>query len=252
MSDTIQSIARASAILEAIAAHENHLSITELSGIVDLHKSTVHRILSTLITLGYVKQNEMNNHYELTVKLFELGSSVVKNNDLVTVARPYLEHLGDVSNEVVHLVIPDGDEIIYIDKVESNQTLRMHSYVGRRAPMYCTAVGKAILSEASEQQVKAYWSGIHPIKHTQHTLTTLPEFIKALNQIKKTGISYDNEEHETDIRCIATTLHNYAGHVIGAISISGPIQRMNDDHINELIPELLEVKENISKELGRL
>jgi DNA-binding IclR family transcriptional regulator len=251
MPEMIQSIARASSIMECIAESNNSISITELSKKVDLHKSTVHRILSTLIELGYVKQNPSNNQYEMTIKMFEIGTSAIKQNDLITLVKPHLEKLRDVSGEAIHLVVPDKTDIVYVDKVESNQTLRMHSVIGRRSPMYCTAVGKAILSYRSEKEVDEFWDKIEPVQHTEHTLTKLSDFKDELSQIRVTGISYDNEEHEKDIRCVGTALIDYSGSVVGAISISGPIHRMTDEHINKLIPELLGVKQIISRELGR-
>lgn len=251
MSSTIQSIVRASQIIETISNNNNSISLTELSKEVDLHKSTVHRILSTLIEIGYVRQNPETSHYELSLRLFEIGSSVIRNNNLIAVAKPYLKKLRDLSGEVVHLVVPDQNEIVYIDKVESMHTLRMHSFVGKRSPMYCTAVGKAILSQQSTAIVENYWNSLTPIKHTENTITRWADFQKELAKIRETGISYDNEEHENDIRCIGTTLHNFSGDVVGAISISGPIQRMTDEHIEKLIPELLNIKSAISKELGR-
>jgi DNA-binding IclR family transcriptional regulator len=252
MSDSVQSLARASSILEAIAKNNNHISITELSKVVDLHKSTVHRLLKSLIELGYVRQNANDSHYELTIKLFELGASVVRQNDLIATARPYLEKLSVLSGEVVHLVIPDQTDIIYVDKVESTHTLRMHSYIGKRSPMYCTAVGKAILATRSDDAVRNFWSQISPVKHTPYTIVDLESFLQELEQIRSKGIAYDNEEHETEIRCVGTALSNYSGSVVGAISISGPKQRMTDDVLNKLIPELLEVKLAISRAMGKI
>ena len=252
MSDSVHSLARASSIVEPIAKNNNHISITELSKVVDLHKSTVHRLLKSLIELGYVRQNTNDSHYELTVKLFELGASVIRQNDLIATARPYLEKLSVLSGEVVHLVIPDQTDIIYVDKVESTHTLRMHSYIGKRSPMYCTAVGKAILATQSDDAVRNFWTQISPVKHTPYTIVDIESFLQEIEQIRSKGISYDNEEHETEIRCIGTALTNYSGTVVGAISISGPKQRMSDDVLNKLIPELLEVKQAISKAMGKL
>ena len=251
MSDSVQSIVRAFNIIETIAEHNNSMTITELSQKVTLHKSTVHRLLNTLIQLGYVKQNAQTSQYELTLKCFEIGVSIVKQNDLISVARPYLEALRDLSGEVVHLVIPDDKEIIYIDKVESTQTLRMHSFVGKRAPLYCTAVGKAILADQPSQAIENYWQSIDPIKYTPNTIVTLDAFFDELSQIKIEGISFDNEEQESGIRCIAVSLKNYSGETIGALSISGPLGRMTDDKMALIKPELLKIKLQISKQIGR-
>lgn len=252
MPELIQSIARASLILEEIAANNNTISITELSKKVNLHKSTVHRILSTLIETGYVNQNPINNQYELTIKLFEIGTSAIKQDDLITLVKPHLEHLRDISGETIHLVVPDKTDIVYVDKVESNHTLRLHSVIGRRSPMYCTAVGKAILSERDELAVEKFWGKINPVRHTEFTITDLDNFKCELQKIRTSGISYDNSEHEPEIRCIASVLLNSFGDVVGAISISGPVQRMTDEHIDTLIPELLNVKQILSKQLGRM
>lgn len=252
MSDSVQSIARAFSIMEAISENKNSISITDLSKAVDLHKSTVHRILSTLIQQGYVKQNTKNNYYELSLKLLELSASVIIQNDLKSVMRPYLEYLRDLSGEVVHLVVPEGNDIIYIDKVESTHTLRMHSYIGRRSPMYCTAVGKAILADQSNLQIENYWKQIHPVKFTKNTITELEAFLDEIHEIRTQGFSYDNEEQEPDIRCIAISLKDFNGETVGALSISAPISRMTDEKIILLKPELHIIKNSVSKKLNRL
>lgn len=252
MSDSVQSIARAFSIMEAISENKNSISITDLSKVVNLHKSTVHRILNTLIQQGYVKKNPKNNYYELSFKLLELSASVIAQNDLKSILHPYLEQLSDISGEVVHLVVQDGTDIIYIDKVESTHTLRMHSYIGRRSPMYCTAVGKAILANQSNHQIMSYWQNIQPVKFTEHTIVDLETFFDEITTIRIHGFSYDNEEQEPGIKCIAISLLDYNGETVGALSISAPISRMTEDKIKLLQPELLKIKDAVSKKLNRI
>lgn len=252
MPEVIQSVQRTAMVLDAIAKSSKPLSITQISSDVGLHKSTVHRILYTLIEVGYVKQNPTTSLYELTMKLYELGTSAIKDSGLVPLAKNHLEELRNLSGETVHLVVPDKLDIVYIDKVESNHTLRMHSVIGSRLPMYCTAVGKAILSTKSSDEIDSYWKNIDPIRKTNYTITSLGAFKKELDIIRETSISYDNMENEEGIKCVAVSIVNIYDQVEGAISVSGPIQRMTDDLLEKIIPKLLEVKADLRTKLGRI
>ena len=141
----VQSVERIFQLIEHLAAHPTGVSLQRLAEETGLAKSTVHRLLASLVGLGYVVQDEENGHYRLTLKMFELSSGIVDSMDIMGVAKAHLERLSQRTGEAVHLVIRDGRDIVYIYKTESGP-MRMSSRVGLRSPLYCTGVGKAILA----------------------------------------------------------------------------------------------------------
>lgn len=250
MKEVVQSVDRSLGLLELLAQYPNGLSIADLSKASELHKSTVHRLLNTLVYKGFVKQNPLNNTYKLSLKLFELGASIINDHSLREVASPHLKELRDITGEVVHLVMPDAPYIVYIDKYDSKETIRMHSSIGKRSPMYCTSVGRSILSTYTDQQIKDIWT-ISPIeKLTVNTITTLDSFLDMIREVRITGYAEDNEENELQVRCFGAVIRNYAGEAVGAISISTPIIRLNDDRIEQFKQLIIEYSQKISKELG--
>lgn len=250
MKDVVQSVDRALTILDVLSDFEDGLGITEISGKINLHKSTVYRLLSTLIYKGYVEQDEATNKYRLTLKLFELGNKRMEKSDILIVARSYLKELVEKTNEVVHLVILEGNEIVYIDKVECDKTIRMYSRIGKRSPVYCTGVGKAILAYLPEEKIDKIWEQSVINKHTENTITDLKEMKEHLQQIREKKYAIDAQEHEMGVTCVGAPIFNYKGEVFAAISVSGPSTRIEEDNIDELAKLIIEYSEKISRELG--
>lgn len=250
MADVVQSVDRTLSILELLSKNEQGLYIKDISLELELHKSTVHRLLGTLIYKGYVKQNESSSKYYVTMKLFQLGSRKVENIDLIEIARPYLNKIAQISGEVVHLVIRDGKYIVYVDKVEGNQTIRMHSKIGRRSYMYCTGVGKAIMSTLQQKEVKKIWGESTIKKYTKYTIENLSDMEEELRHIKNVGYAIDNEENELGVRCCAVPIIDYKQVSSAALSVSGPTSRMSDEKIKEFSEKLITYAGEISKQLG--
>ncbi|WP_026894386.1 IclR family transcriptional regulator [Clostridiisalibacter paucivorans] len=250
MKDIVQSVDRALSILEVLSENSSGLGITEISKKIDLHKSTVHRLLSTLIYKDYVEQDHETNKYRITLKVLELGNNRLKDLDIVTVSRPHLTELMKKTNEVVHLVILEKEEIVYIDKVESENTIRMHSTIGKRSPAYCTAVGKAIMSHMTMEEVLEIWNNSQIKEHTQYTITGVDEMKEELKKIRERGYSVDDEENEIGVRCVAAPIFNWKGDVIAAISISGPTMRVTKEKVEEFSILIIEYARRISLELG--
>lgn len=249
MSSVVQSVDRALDILELLSYHVEGLSIKEISEALDYHKSTVHRLLGTLIQKGYVSQNQKTAHYHVTLKLFQLGSRKVEKLDLIQLSKPYLNKLARISGEVVHLVLRDQQDIIYVDKVEGDQIIRMHSHIGQRRPMYCTAVGKAILSTLPVEEVEKVFVNSTIEALTEKTITTIDQLLQERELIIRKGYALDQEENEIGVTCVAVAIVGMDGMSQGAISISGPTQRMVDK-TQEYGEQLKNCAREISKELG--
>ena len=250
MKDIVQSVDRSLYILEILSQYPKGASIADLSKISELHKSTVHRLLNTLMHKGFVQQNPSDNSYKLSLKLFELGASVISDSSLREVATPHLKALRDETGEVVHLVVPEEPYIIYIDKFDSKETIRMHSSIGKRSPMYCTSVGKAILSTYSNDKIADVWAETDIKKLTQHTITDYTDFLNTIEAVRKNGYAEDNEENELQVRCFGAVIRDYSGEAVGAISISTPIIRLDEERIQQFKRLIIEYSKRISKELG--
>ena len=214
---------------------------------LDLYPSTTHRILDTLKHWGYVEQEPDNQEYQLGLKVLELGMAKLQQIDLVREATPYLKELVNQCNETAHLGVLEEGDVLYLAKEESSQTIRMCSYVGKRAPLYCTALGKVLLAYLPEGERKKILSRRGLPRLTEKTITDKKELEKELNKVKEQGFALDIGENEKDVRCIAAPIRNYQGKVIAAISISGPAYRVDIDKQNYLKEALIEISKKISK-----
>ncbi|KZL93622.1 transcriptional regulator KdgR [Clostridium magnum DSM 2767] len=249
-SNLIQSVDRALQILECFSKRDKELGVTEIANRLDLHKSTTFGLLSTLESRGYLKQNLENGKYKLGIKLFEQGRLVEDDMDLRINSLPYLKELVDKYQETAHLAIRDGSEIIYIDKVEGGSAIRMYSQVGKRAPMYCTGVGKAMLAFMPEDQVDNITKDLKFTPFTGNTITDLNKLKVELNEIRRRGYCIDNEEIEVGLKCVAAPIMNYKGEVVASASIAGPASRMSDEKLQFIAKDVKEAVTKISETLG--
>lgn len=247
---TVQSVDRTIAIIELLSEYQDGLGLIEISQRLGLHKSTTHRLLLTLIHHNYVCQKQQDQKYRLTIKMFELGGRIIEGMDLQKVAKPYLEALKNLTNEVVHLVVRDGTDMIYIDKVEPNNNIRMHSRIGARNPLYSTSAGKAIMAFIPEREVKKIWDNSDIVKHTPNTVTDYKKLLKVLETVRQEGYALDDEENESGIRCIGAPIFNHLKDVVGAISISGPAIRVTYEKLEEFKDYIKKHSKKISSELG--
>lgn len=232
-------------VLETLA-ETGPVGMVDLSRMLELHKSTVHRLLTSLIYMGYVRQDEETGRYFLSFKLCELSNKILNKLDILDLIRPYLKRLAQLTGETVHFVQLDGTEAVYIYKEESSQnSVRMVSRVGSRIPLYCSGVGKAIAADMTEQQIRNFWENSRIEKLTDHTITDFHEFLSAIKTVRCNGYALDNEENETGVRCIAASLPDYRGRAKYAFSISAPVGRMTDQRIKELAKLLLDAKEEM-------
>jgi len=237
-------------ILDVLLEHGSSIHITEISKKLGLYPSTIHRILDTLKCRGYVEQDPKTQKYRLGLKLLELGMAKLHQIDLVKEAIPYLRELVQKCNETVHLGVVERGEVLYLAKEESSQTIRMISYIGKRAPLHCTALGKILLAYMSEEERKKILEEKGLPRLTENTITNNQELEKELEQVRKQGFALDREENEKNVQCIAAPIRNYQGKVIAALSISSPSFRINEDIQKKLKEELLKTSESLSKRLG--
>lgn len=247
---TVQSIDRAFLIIELIAKNEGSMTISDISEQSQLHKSTVHRLLTSLIENGYVEQMP-DLSYKLSFRMYEMGVSVLKGVDLMDASSQVLNKLADEVNEVVHLVVRSDSHITYIDKKNaSTHGSIMGSRIGSVSPIYCTAAGKALLFNTSDEDIEEVWKRSDIKKLTENTITNKKDFKKEIYESKKRGFSMDDQENEVGITCLGAPIYNHLGEVIAAVSISGPSSRLNEENLEKYTHALKNATLVISKNLG--
>ncbi|MDT8903365.1 IclR family transcriptional regulator [Anaeroselena agilis] len=245
----IQSVNRAIKILDFVST--NHMArLVDISRGLGLNKSTVHGIVATLEEMGCLRQDQSTGRYELGLKLFELGQSVMANMDIRAVAMPYLLELSRKYEETVHLAVLSGDEVIYIDKVDSPRSIRIFSMIGGRNPAYCTGVGKILLAGLTDEKLSRVLEGIRFRAITPNTITDANSFVEHIRNIRRDGYATDNGEIEEGLSCFAAPIRNHLGSVTAAISLSGPTQRLINDNSAKLIEDVVDCAQTVSIQLG--
>lgn len=250
----VQTIERVSAILNLVGQDPQGTSIRKLSAQLDLPKGTVHRLLSSLSYVGYVRQDPASRNYFLGLKLLDLAGLAKSQLDLRKIAEPLLHGLADKSQETVHMVVWDHGEVVYIEKVEpplGTGGLRMASRVGSRNPAHSCAVGKILLSYLSEDELRDFFSAVGLAAKTPNTITDEAVLRKELQAVAAQGYAIDDEENEKGIRCVGAPVLGAAGKPVAAISVSGPAFRMTKKAIHDVRrAEVVETAAEISRRLG--
>ncbi|NKB52867.1 MAG: IclR family transcriptional regulator [Rhizobiaceae bacterium] len=217
-------------VLDVIALAETPPRFTDLLSEIDQPRGTLHRQISNLIAEGLVSVNA-DHSYVPGLRLLKLAARSWSGNTFRLLAEPHIRKLHDETGETVHLGLMSGLEVIYLDKIESKQTVRMHSQVGNASPLYCTGVGKAMLAMLPEDDCAARASQFDYVRHTETTLYTPELLLAEMAEIRSSGISYDREEHEPGIRCIAAGLGGVESGIIAGVSVTGPAFRISQDEM---------------------
>ncbi|WP_380177690.1 DNA-binding transcriptional regulator KdgR [Kalamiella sp. sgz302252] len=247
--DSVSSVLKVFGILQALGEEREH-GITELSQRVMMSKSTVYRFLQTMKSLGYVAQEGDSEKYSLTLKLFELGAKALQNVDLIRSADIQMRELSRQTRETIHLGALEEDSIVYIHKIDSLYNLRMYSRIGRRNPLYSTAIGKVLLAWREPEEVKSILSGVDFQQSTPRTLTSAEALISQLEKVRAQGFGEDNEEQEEGLRCIAVPVFDRFGVVIAGLSISFPTIRFTEEEKSSYVGMLHQAAKVISEQMG--
>jgi len=245
----VRSVRRAIRILEAFREGPS-LTVTELSRALKLPKSSVYELVSTLAAEGLVKKEDSSNRYRLGLRLVELARAANHELEVHQVARPLIEKLRDEFNETVQLTVLDGEEILYVDGCESSRQLRTFFQFGDRAPLYCTALGKAILANLPSGQIERYLRRRGLKAFTPGTLTEPAALRHDLRRTAARGYSVDDMEHEEDVRCVAAPIRDREGRAFAALSVSGPAHRLKPARDAEIARRVMAAAEQISRRLG--
>ncbi|KUO50131.1 MAG: hypothetical protein APF76_06605 [Desulfitibacter sp. BRH_c19] len=248
--NNLKSVDKAFRIIELMAQESRPMGVTEISKKLNINKSTVHATLNTLIGRGYFEQDAEGGKYKLGIAFTFIANASLNGIDFRSKAKPIIKRLSQQINETVHMVIMRQGKVVYIEKQESIQSMRIHTEIGKSQPSHCTGVGKAILAwmdaEEREQIIREY--GLP--KYTINTITDEEVFNQHLEDIRKKGYAIDDEENEEGLRCVAAPIMDHSGKVIAAISIAGPTTRMTLNSLKKMAELAVAAGLEISKELG--
>lgn len=246
----VQTVDRAIQVLRTLLEHRTEMGVTEIARELGLYPSTVSRILATLADHSFVSKSPTSSKYYLGLGILEFGSAVLERMELREIARPVLEELAAMSRETIFLMVMDRGEGVYIDRIDSPQTVAIQSMVGRREPVHCSGVGKAMLAHLDESEVDWVIREKGLPRRTPQTITD-PEILKAhLAQIRRRGFALDNEEGETGIRCVAAPIFDHRGRPVAAASIAAPSYRCSLEQLEMWAPRVMEGTASISRHLG--
>ncbi|MFC2108049.1 IclR family transcriptional regulator [Candidatus Bipolaricaulota bacterium] len=241
------------ALVEEIGNSPEGMTAGELARSIGIHRTSVYRYVHALLQAGYIRNNG-DGRYELGTKILELGSQLLRRMPLYDIAHPSLVKLSAETKKTVHLCVLDDYDVIYIDKVENQQSLPMLSRIGSRAPAYCTSVGKVLLSGlATDQLVSLLAKGTALASRTPMTITDPILLLEEIKVTTERGYAIDNGEHEEGIKCFSAPIRGYGGDYVAAISITGLKRDFDDPRETEtLIATLRKTAAEISRTFGHV
>ncbi|MHB1653989.1 MAG: IclR family transcriptional regulator [Desulfitobacteriaceae bacterium] len=244
----VKSAARVMDVLDILQVHPQGLSLQELSDRLNIPKSSMHELLSTMLERKYLIQSEMKR-YTLGFKVIELGLASLDSVNVYQIAKQHMAILVAKIEETVFLAVPSDDEIVYVNKLDCSRSIRTNTILGCRKPMHCTALGKSLLAYSPMSEVERVVHKKGLLAHTTRTITDYNTLILELQKVRQNGIAYDNQEIEEGLSCIAAPIFDYGGRVIAAISVAGPTERI-EQRKEEISSLMRDHAEQISAEMG--
>lgn len=248
-----QSVVKALKLLDLFSENELELTLYELAERSGMPKPTVYRLLSSLEYMGFLTKSKNSVHdvrYQLGIKLLELGGLVADQLELRKSALPHMQLLQSEINETVHLVIRDGDEAVYIEKVESNQALRLYTRVGRRSPLYLGSGPQLLLAYLPNLEREETINKMNFHQVAENTIMNKDDLHKKIELIRGKGYSLSYSEQDTETFGISYPIYDHTDQVVAALNVSGPASRFQGSHRELMKIKAKEAAEKISTDLG--
>ena len=248
----VQVLDRAINILEFIGKQSTgEAALPELSAAMNLHKTTTHRIAHVLESRGLLRRGLDSNRYRLGLHLYDLGCQALDHVNIRDEARPLMTRVAFDVGETVHLALLDRAEVLYIQRIEAQRSLTMGSKLGARNPVYCTALGKAILAYLPENEVDQILAASRMEARTRNTITNVLTLKRELERIRDRGYAVDDEEIEDGVRCIAAPILDAGNRSVAAVSVSGPSSRITPDRFQLIGKTMMKAAQELSMRIGR-
>lgn len=250
----VQTVSKAIEIINYLSMDTSNrgAGITELSREMGMGKSTIHRILDTLLYYGYIDKNWETNRYRLGWNLYSVGQRVPQQNQIFNVDPSHLTGLSQKTGETANLGILNRNETIIISKIEGNNGgLHVGLQAGEHEPIHATALGKVLISEMDDDAIRALFID-QPVFHhyTENTTPDVDSLIEEVHRVRALGYAVDNQEFGLGLVCVAKPVRNYTGKIVAAISVSTPANRMTEEHRAAIIDAISECCSTISWALG--
>jgi len=246
----LASVTNAARLLKEFGRGDHEIGVTELSRRLGIGKSTTHRLLHTLTHERLLEQDPETGAYRLGLAMHELGASARAHHDLHQAASPVLDQLRNITRETVQVAVLDGREVVYVERRESPQTLRLFGRVGLRNYAHCTSTGKAMLAFLPEDELELLLTDWKPPRRTQYTITDIAVLRRELMKVRAQGWAENINESEVGIASVAAPVRNVFGQVVASVSVAGPIQRLDGASLKRFARPVVEASTAISKRMG--
>lgn len=241
----VKSLYKALKVLECFLEGDTHKGVSEIAQTLNLPKSTVSNILSTYLMTNLLELDKVTGKYRLGIRALELSNRTYQNNDIRAIMQPYIDELAKWTNEEILLAVCRDHDVVYIGMSCDKEGSR-HYVIGSRAPMYCTGIGKAMLMDATEEDLRIVFER-GTVAFTDNTILDIDAFRQHMLQCRRQRYCVDNMEHEYGIRCVAVPIRNQVGDIVAGMSISGPSLRIPDEKIALYGQRLIEISERVKR-----
>lgn len=221
---------------------------SEISTALSINKTTVHRLLTTLEYVGFIEQNPDSHQYRIGIKLVGICSSRVNDIEIITEAKPYLLELVQQINQPVHLGVYNAGKAVFVDKIDIINTMRIYSAIGKSIPIHCSAIGKALLMDWTDDQILSALNRFGMKSFTARTITDPKEIVKQIHRARECGYTEDRGEHEDNVYCFAAPIYDYRNKIVAAISTASGCE--TGENPSRIVPFLIEAANRISMALG--
>ncbi|MBI1351500.1 MAG: helix-turn-helix domain-containing protein [Actinomycetales bacterium] len=247
---TLSSVRNAARLLKEFSRGNRELGVTELSRRLGIGKSTAHRLLATLAEERLLEQDPHTGAYRLGLAMYELGASVAMHTDLHHACVPVIDQLAAATRETVQVAVLDSREVVYVERRDSPQALRIFGRIGHRNDAYCTSTGKVLLAFQPPEQLEPLFDGWVLTAKTEFTITSIPRLRRELEVVRARGWAENLNEVEIGVASVAAPIRNGYGEVIAAISVAGPLQRLTPESLRRLARPTIEAGLAVSRRLG--
>jgi len=246
---SVPSVDRALTIMELLADSRRGYSISEISRKLNLPKSSIHLLISTLDQRGYLQKNAISGKYRFGLKLISLSRTAIENLNIREEARPFLQLLMEQTGLTVHLAVLERNDVVIIDKVEGPGMFRLATWIGGRLDMNSSGVGKVLLAFLPENEVAAHLEANRLVKHNENTIASPSRLKRELARIRSLGYAFEDEEGEIGFRCVGAPIFDNENRVAAAISVAGTTSQIRLDLSDKLGRMVKTAAANISTHL---
>jgi DNA-binding IclR family transcriptional regulator len=239
-------------VLQTISETPGELDVARLAKLLPYSRGTLYRIIAALSREGLITENKATGTFQLGHRLISLASKSWEGSDLRSVAHGHIAALRDSSGETVHLAVPSGREMVYIDKLESPRSVRMTSRIGTRVNLHSTSVGKAYLAALSPEASEKILKGLQLQRRTKNTIIRIKDLQAEIRETRRRGFSIDQEENEIEIHCFGAAILGRDGSPVGCVSVSIPNYRLDQSAAKKYVVDLMSTVKIISQSLSTL